>query len=204
MEVISRCQQTEFNFNIPSPSPLERLREDFDNKLNLNDNDDDDDFSFASVKSERSQVPVSYPVFGRDFFAGDELKSLRPPLKKLFVEEQSPATEDVITVREVSVSSEMCKKSNSTGFSKLRRFRELVLRSNSDGKDTFVFLNDDVNVNNVNRKNKKKKEKMTALTAYMKSKAKEENNDKRKSYLPYKHVGLFTNVNGLTRNIHPF
>jgi secreted PhoX family phosphatase len=34
-----------------------------------------------------------------------------------------------------------CRKSNSTGFSKLRRFREFVLRSNSDGKDAFVFLN---------------------------------------------------------------
>ncbi|KAJ4842930.1 hypothetical protein Tsubulata_026103 [Turnera subulata] len=34
-----------------------------------------------------------------------------------------------------------CKKSNSTGFSKFRRLRELVLRSHSDGKDAFVFLN---------------------------------------------------------------
>ncbi|KAG9148904.1 hypothetical protein Leryth_022058 [Lithospermum erythrorhizon] len=35
---------------------------------------------------------------------------------------------------------ERCKKSNSTGFSKLWRLKEVVNRSNSDGRDAFVFL----------------------------------------------------------------
>lgn len=39
-------------------------------------------------------------------------------------------------------SKERCRKSNSTGFSKLWRFRDLLSRSNSDGKDTFLFLNE--------------------------------------------------------------
>lgn len=41
----------------------------------------------------------------------------------------------------VEASPETCKKSNSTGFSKIWRFRELANRSNSDGRDAFVFLN---------------------------------------------------------------
>lgn len=34
-----------------------------------------------------------------------------------------------------------CKKSNSTGFSKIWRFKDFMHRSNSDGRDAFVFLN---------------------------------------------------------------
>ena len=41
---------------------------------------------------------------------------------------------------ELEVSSELWKNSNSTGFSKLWRFRELVHRSNSDGKLKGVAL----------------------------------------------------------------
>ncbi|GAB2280464.1 hypothetical protein Dimus_015093 [Dionaea muscipula] len=37
-------------------------------------------------------------------------------------------------------SPDVCKKSNSTGFSRLFRFRDMLLRSYSDGKDAFVFL----------------------------------------------------------------
>ena len=87
---------------------------------------------------------------------------LRPPLKKLFVEQQCdifpsdsepqgqpeallicelPRKTTALEL-EVEDSKDMCKKSNSTGFSKLWRFRQdLKLRSNSDGKDAFVFLN---------------------------------------------------------------
>jgi hypothetical protein len=193
-----------------------------------------DDFTFACVKSDKSTIPAGdifqngqmrpvFPIFGREypdlFFAGDDVSSkyIRPLVKKLFVVQPSPAAaENETTVAEAAAgtfcewsaktvyevsASERCKKSNSTGFSKLRRFREMVLRSNSDGKDAFVFLND-VNHSNGEKKQKGEKTKETALTAYMKSKAKE--SDKRKLYLPYKQVGLFTNVNGLTKNIHPF
>jgi hypothetical protein len=247
MEVMSSIQ-TEFNFNTQSlPAPMEGLGEEIENKLNLSVNDEEieDDFSFSCVKSDRSTIPADgifqngqirpvFPIFGREypdlFFTGDDvsLKYLRPPLKKIFVEQTLPAAAVVVnettveeavtgtfcewsakTVYEVS-ATERCKKSNSTGFSKLRRFREMVLRSNSDGKDAFVFLNDvnDGNGNGasaereISKVMKTKKKEETALTAYMKSKAKE--NDKRELYLPYKQVGLFTNVNRLTRNIHPF
>ena len=40
----------------------------------------------------------------------------------------------------MKASPELCKKSNSTGFSKLWRFRDLVHRSNSDGKERGLAL----------------------------------------------------------------
>lgn len=126
-------------------------------------------------------------------------------------------------------SPETCRKSNSTGFSKLWRFRDLVLRSNSDGRDAFVFLNSNAAVGDKSSsrpakltsedekkstKTKKGKEKTTSSASakktksaheklYMRNRALKEE-VKHRSYLPYKQVGFFTNVNGLSRNIHPF
>ena len=133
-------------------------------------------------------------------------------------------------------SPETCRKSNSTGFSKLWRFRDLVLRSNSDGRDAFVFLNNsndktrtrssssssstaaEENDKKVITEKKKGKEKTSTSSEtkkkttttksaheklYMRNRAMKEE-VKHRSYLPYKQVGFFTNVNGLSRNIHPF
>jgi hypothetical protein len=203
---------------------------------------DGEDFSFAFVNQDGSpisaddafqngQIRSIFPVFGRDLsdliLAGDDVsgfgdsKSL--PIKRVFVE-SGAATSTATTPKPAGpfcewrgktvqeASPDRCKKSNSTGFSKLRRIREIVLKSNSDGKDAFVFLNNTggdtataiTNGGEIKKEKimRKKKEETTPLSAYMKSKAKE--NDKRKSYLPYKQVGFFTNVNGLSRNVHPF
>jgi hypothetical protein len=207
--------------------------------------DDGEDFSFAFMNQDGSpisaevafqngQIRPIFPVFGRDLsdliLAGDDVsgygdsKSL--PIKKVFVESEAAASTSEPagpfcewrqkTVQETS--PDRCKKSNSTGFSKLRRIREIVLKSNSDGKDAFVFLHnaggDTATASDITAATtggekqkekitrKKKKEETTPLTAYMKSKAKE--NDRRKSYLPYKQIGFFTSVNGLSRNVHPF
>ncbi|ESQ28177.1 hypothetical protein EUTSA_v10018979mg [Eutrema salsugineum] len=208
-----------------------------------------DEFSFASVNAENSpitaeeafedgQIRPVYPLFNRNLLFEPEEKSLRSPLKKLYVESEEAATAEEESEpmgpycswsgRAVEEASpETCRKSNSTGFSKLWRFRDLVLRSNSDGKDAFVFLShrDAVDKNQSSssspaatklaggKRTEKGKEK-TKLEKKMKSKSAHERlymrnraireEGKRKSYLPYKHVGFFTNVNGLTRNVHPF
>ncbi|GFP88035.1 hypothetical protein PHJA_000947200 [Phtheirospermum japonicum] len=126
-------------------------------------------------------------------------------------------------------SPEICKKSNSTGFSKIWRFKDLLGRSNSDGRDTFVFLNnghappsssaveqpvtavakgDEKKGLKEKVKGKGKKAKTVSLSAhevYLKSKATKE--ERRRSYLPYRPelMGFFTNVNGgLSKNVHPF
>ncbi|KAM3706380.1 hypothetical protein ACJW31_03G148600 [Castanea mollissima] len=222
------------------------------------------------------QIRPIFPIFNRDLLfsggydgdlkSGVDSLSLRSPLRKLFVESASESASESDELegvpaetycewsgaasggaKAVETSPELCKKSNSTGFSKLWRFRDLVHRSNSDGKDAFVFLNhsssstslaaaNDKSRNETAKKNDKKVEqndkkppvavavavkeakakanakgkvKTASLSAhekhYVSNRAKREG-DKRKSYLPYRQdlVGFFTNVNGLSRNVHPF
>lgn len=153
----------------------------------------------------------------------------RPPLRKLMVEEQERDRDTSCSSSEAdelegvpdgtycvwtphsssssSVSSS-CKKSHSTGSSKRWRFRDLLYRSNSDGKDTFVFLTPSKKAEKIavrnnsisNRKSNSNKNKTTVVN----NKVAEEN--KRKSFLPYRKdlVGFFTNVNGLSRSLQPF
>ncbi|KAJ0245375.1 hypothetical protein HA466_0178600 [Hirschfeldia incana] len=108
-----------------------------------------------------------------------------------------------------------CRKSKSTGSSSTStwsrrrwRIKNLLKRSRSDGKETLEFLNSSP-VNNIDKsrspspcpKNKetvktKKKEIVSAHEKfYLRNKAMKEE-DKRKSYLPYKQelVGLFSNI----------
>ncbi|KAL6187069.1 hypothetical protein ACLB2K_043184 [Fragaria x ananassa] len=199
------------------------------------------------------QIRPVYPIFNRDLlfadaYDGDSSRrddasaSLRPPLKKLFFEDRdapsSSASEsdELEAVPEGSycewsknakeVSPELRNnKSNSTGSSKLWRIRDLVPRSNSDGKDAFVFLNPNsaaklkqiknparavaVEKAQVKDKGQKGKKAETVSSAhekhYVMNRAKKEG-EKRRSYLPYRPgvVGFFTNVNVLSKNVHPF
>lgn len=199
------------------------------------------------------QIRPLFPLFNQNLLLSEEdleeLKEqlpIKPPVKKIFIQTEGnsiPATTSSSLTENEEIAGpfcewsknkaieatldnpEVCKKSNSTGFSKLWRFKDFLHRSNSDGRDTFVFLNPTTpaitpatssekkisgegKVNGkVNKKKKgvKKSEGVLAHEAYMKSKAKTE--DRRRSYLPYRPelVGFFTNVNGgLTRNVHPF
>ncbi|XP_074274424.1 uncharacterized protein LOC141598620 [Silene latifolia] len=119
--------------------------------LDLSPNDEDydnnGDFEFSFV-GEEIQSPVSAekaflngqirPLF--PYTAEDtETTSFEPPASKVFV----AAAEGEYCEWSTSAltSPEMRKKCNSTGFSKLWRMKDLLVRSNSDGKDTFVFLN---------------------------------------------------------------
>jgi len=90
------------------------------------------------------------------------------------------------------------------------------LRSNSDHKDSLVLLNASAPKNSrkpkveniVNKKRKDEKHK-NGLSAYEKlyvSNKTRKDSHKIRSFLPYKHqlFGLFTNMNGLSRNLHPF
>ncbi|KAJ6339806.1 hypothetical protein OIU77_007697 [Salix suchowensis] len=87
----------------------------------------------------------------------DNKKPNRFPLKKLFYEDREtfscssseaddvdsaePGTYCVWTAKKEEGSLGSCKKSSSTGSNSKRwKFKDLLHRSNSDGKDTFVFL----------------------------------------------------------------
>ncbi|XP_031260774.1 uncharacterized protein LOC116118954 [Pistacia vera] len=227
------------------------------NEEELELDEGEEEFSFVCVNPEspiaadeafsNGQIRTVFPIFDQtllyDYINNDgdvkidSSSSLRHPLRKLFVEERSNEEAEPVgpfcewssskTLKEASPDS--CKKSNSTGFSKLWRFRELGIRSSSDGKDAFVFL-DNGNNNNSNKSEKPEKEKSSVSTTKVeKTSGKNKNEkvkkvkvetvssmyekhylkregDRRKSYSPYRQdlVGFFTTVNGLSKNVHPY
>ncbi|KAG6426446.1 hypothetical protein SASPL_110669 [Salvia splendens] len=220
------------------------------------DEEEEEEFSFMCGGANTSpiaaedafingQIKPIFPLFSRDLlFYGEDPAALhdnlpmRPPVK-VFVETAGAATSseaeneraagpscDWSDRKAVEASPEVCKKSNSTGFSKIWRFKDLLGRSNSDGRDAFVFLNNN-NAPSPAAKGEEKCEKkeaaavkvsgkakkggkvktapLSAHEVYLKSKAKGE--ERRRSYLPYRPelMGFFTNVNGgLSKNVHPF
>lgn len=109
------------------------------------------------------QIRPLFPLFNQNLLLSDEdleaLKEqlpIRPPVKNIFIQTEDnsiPATssEEIAgpfcewsknkAIEATRDNPEVCKKSNSTGFSKLWRFKDFLHRSNSDGRDTFVFLN---------------------------------------------------------------
>ncbi|KAL7094831.1 hypothetical protein ACP275_11G129400 [Erythranthe tilingii] len=109
-----------------------------------------------------------------------------------------------------------CRKSKSTGSASKRwKFRDLLRRSKSDGKDSFVFLHQkqqedksDKSYKSTNLTSEKANAKRSTAAAaaapsaheafYVRNRAMKEG-DKKKSYLPYRQglVGFFGNVNVL-------
>lgn len=261
---------------------------------NEEEEEDEEEFSFVCMNPDGSpisaddifqngQIRPIFPIFDRSLLFADadananandgdsskasEASSLRPPLKKLFVEDREPSMSSSSSLssssseageleglepgtycewskKAVEASPELRKKCNSTGFSRFWRFRDLVLRSNSDGKDAFVFLNPNSasakqsleaikKMAKAEQNEKPEKERKVTATAaaaagqatvkvkaktkrgetvssaherhYVRNRAKKVE-DRRRSYLPYRQdlVGFFTNVNGLSRNVHPF
>ncbi|RHN41390.1 hypothetical protein MtrunA17_Chr8g0365651 [Medicago truncatula] len=163
--------------------------------------------------------------------SNNNVSHLRPPLKKIFIknsvnrhsmlggiskESQNESLQNM-TMVEIKASNECYEKSNSTGSSNLWKFRQnMNLRSNSDHKDSLVLLNasDPKNsrkpkVENIVNKKRKDEKHKNGLSAYEKlyvSNKTRKDSNKRRSFLPYKRqlFGLFTNMNGLSRNLHPF
>ncbi|WCJ20976.1 hypothetical protein M5689_003172 [Euphorbia peplus] len=147
----------------------------------------------------------------------DELEGIKPATYCVWTRAKSPSNN--------SPSPSRCKKSNSTGSSSSKpkwRLRDLLhlRRSNSDGKASLIYFNSDQSKNISNEINLEKttKPKTTSLKAgkakekvsahevfYVRNKALKEE-DKRRSYLPYRQglVGFFSNVNGLGRSFPPF
>ncbi|ESW29442.1 hypothetical protein PHAVU_002G071000 [Phaseolus vulgaris] len=202
--------------------------------------EEDEEFSFMLVNSDGSpisaddafdngQIRPLFPIFNQDLLFSDDYDGgVHPPIN-LFVEHpedslspsMSPSTGKL--VESPPPEGSYCEwnpkaavKSNSTGFSKLWRFRDVKLRSNSDGKDTFVFLNHAPAAKPAEKargvmvkKVEVKKGKTTSSSAhekhYVMNRARKES-DKRKSYLPYRQdlFGFFSTSHGLSRNVHPY
>ncbi|XP_062151378.1 uncharacterized protein LOC133859846 [Alnus glutinosa] len=226
----------------------------------------DDDFEFVSVSRADDDVVVVdgqigpvFPVFNRDLLSKSWLqgnedhdgRSLRVPLKKLFVDERDPTTsfsssssssssEDEEGEGELEgvppgtycvwtpnnnnsakASPSRCKKSNSTGTkttgsssSKRWRLSSLLRRSNSEGKNAFVFLTpkkEEIRPEKaVNREPGTKEKKVKTVSSaheafYTRNRAMREG-DKRRTYLPYRQdlVGFWANVGALGKTFPPF
>lgn len=118
----------------------------------------------AEEAFDNGQIKPVFPLFNRDLVLVDgiDLDSLKlndrvPNVKKVFLETNDlpsttgddeavgPYCEWSKKAVEAEAAPEGCKKSNSTGFSKIWRFRDLMHRCNSDGRDAFVFLNNNNN-----------------------------------------------------------
>lgn len=195
--------------------------------------DKDEDFTFAinggdsspisaDDAFEHGQIRQAYPLFNRDLLLseGDLSLPVRPPVENVFIESPARKSDEIdrIAAGPYSKSTEMSKKSNSTGFSKLWRFKEYMQRSNSDGRDAYVFFNHSETKNSgssekkaaVGEKKKVKKgdKTMSSHEVYLKKKGYNPEEERRKSYLPYRPelVGFFTNVSGggLSKNVHPY
>ncbi|WOH10543.1 hypothetical protein DCAR_0730012 [Daucus carota subsp. sativus] len=161
---------------------------------------------------------------------------VRLPLGKLFSEErerESPSCSSseadeldrvpaemycVWKPKTAEKSPENCKKSNSTGSSKRWKFRDL-LRSNSEGKDSFVFLTNPIKRRDANSKIKKSEKdvkvsgkvndvsgEVPATLAFRLRNERVKESDQRRTMVPYKKdiVGMLADVNGVSRNLRPF
>lgn len=218
--------------------PSQDQEEDSDDNL-------EDEFEFPSVIRD-STVAVHYPiypVFGRPHIsspASPELDTpVRLPLRRLLVEERNfsiGSTSSSSSTAEVDLegipaesyclwtpgsapqSPIRCHKSGSTGsLVKWKKISDLVLgRSQSDGKEKFVFLSAKGNAKQEEKEKKKGKggkvttevDTVTAHRMYYGNKSGMGNGvaGPRKSFLPYRRdlVGLFASVNGISRSHHPF
>lgn len=209
-----------------------------------------DNDSSITEDVEGGQIRPVFPLFDQTLLLGgeyDEGKRRLPisvQVDKVFIESPrlSPSSgneesDGVAAGTLCSLSkesdngkTEINMKSNSTGFSKLWRFRDKMNRSNSDGRDAFVFLDgpdrsttSDSKADAVDRStakvnaagkekvikkvSKTKKATASAHEVYLKQRGGQTEEERRRSYLPYRPgvMGFFTNVNGgLSKNVHPF
>lgn len=119
----------------------------------------------AEEAFDNGQIKPVFPLFNRDLLIeaeeGIDLENLKlndriPNVKKVFLEAPNHDDDEAVgpycewskkAVEVAASAPEGCKKSNSTGFSKIWRFKDLMHRCNSDGRDAFVFLNNNNNSN---------------------------------------------------------
>ena len=100
--------------------------------------------------------------------------------------------------------------STSTNSSKRWKFRDILSRSNSVSKERFLFvkLGSSKRTGKVEDTTETEKNDVVLVTndEVNGEKGKTNDEDKKKSGFPYKHnlVGFLANVNGLSRNLHPF
>lgn len=217
-----------------------------DNRFTQNDNDDDFEFvAFSKVADEvfLDNNTTAFPIFDRDV-AGksehgdgernsgeDDAAAIQITLGKLMLDDSSPSSCSSSEVEDelenVPAGSycvwkpkpSPCRKSKSTGSSSSKRWKllDLLRRSNSEGKESVVFLTP--SLNSAKKKGAKSENAGKIIPAsgaaagkriaeapavsahealYVRNR-KMRRGDKRKSYLPYRQdlVGFCVNLNSI-------
>lgn len=260
--------QSEANDDSESQQMTSASLEPEDEDEEEDDEDEEGEFTFMYVGDNDSyntelfeSGQIRFPLFDQSLLStGDNRLPITVPVDNVFIESPrrsngetdgiSTGTFCAISKDSESGTPEINIKSNSTGFSKLWRFRDNMNRSNSDGRDAFVFFQSPTSsssngkVNGVSQVNgekdgatssssngkvngvkvvdgkvkgngkvtekvvkKGKKKVKSAHEVYLKQKGGKTEDERRRSYLPYRPglMGFFTNVNGgLSKNVHPF
>ncbi|KAK1363317.1 putative Membrane-associated kinase regulator [Heracleum sosnowskyi] len=189
----------------------------FDTKLLL-ENDENDRNLTSPTTAILSDAPVRLPL--RKLFS-EERERDSPSCSSSEADELDRVPAEMYCVwkpKTAEKSPENCKKSNSTGSSKRWKFRDF-LRSNSEGKDSFVFLTNPIKRRDTTNKIKKVEKdvkvsgkvnddsgEVPATLEYRLRNERVERNDQRRMVVPYKTdiVGMFADVNGVSRNLRPF
>ncbi|XP_050220784.1 uncharacterized protein LOC126671116 [Mercurialis annua] len=202
------AEEEEFEFAIPSSEPAEPPISAGDIFYN-------------------GQIRPTYPLFNTSLLLEKDEQLLpksapkpnRLPLRKLFSEERETSTttssssseadelesvpEDSYCAWKPKSAASISKKSRSTGTSSKRwKLRDLLNRSRSDGKETFVFLAPPAAA----EKKSNGGDVVEVEEHYVKNRAVMKEGDKRRSFLPYRQdlVGFFSNANGLSRNLRAY
>ncbi|KAH0679015.1 hypothetical protein KY284_020100 [Solanum tuberosum] len=179
----------------------------------------------AEEAFDNGQIRPFFPLFNQDLLLSDidfqHLKKRAAPVNPPTTSNEEISgpycewSKKATNINNSADNKSTCKKSNSTGFSKLWRFRDFMNRSNSDGRDAFVYLNNNTttttsSLSNVVKKedkivsqkkeksggdgvvklvtqNKKKIKKSEAVLAHeVYMKSKAKHEERRRSYLPYR------------------
>ncbi|RYR09893.1 hypothetical protein Ahy_B05g078325 isoform A [Arachis hypogaea] len=232
---------------IPFPNLSAKFENDFAAKLRIYD---DEKPKTEEVEQEQEQVneeqeeeeefsfvfsnPEVSPVSADDVFDNGQIRPVYPIFDQnlLFSDEYAGGAESSAVSTAAATEGPYCEwspkmagKSNSTGFSKLWKLRDHKLRSNSDGKDAFVFLSPPSTAKTekagsgngaVKKAVKVTKGKTTSSSSssssssahekhYVMNRARKESG-KRRSYLPYRQelFGFFSSTTALSRNVHPY
>ncbi|XP_071709574.1 uncharacterized protein [Rutidosis leptorrhynchoides] len=198
---------------------------------------DDFEFSFNELSDEHtiSDDRTVFPLFNQDLLTRNQIDheqkaNCTDTLANLFNSERAESVSSLSVESEGEEASGVscvwgyktdtglsslskCKKSSSTGSgSKRWRIRDLLRRSNSEGKEPIMLLTDNSNKKKVDAEVSKQNRSSGELAVvsagrskpsvhelfYVQQRAKREGG-KRNSYLPYRQdlVGLFSsNVNG--------
>ncbi|RWW27716.1 hypothetical protein BHE74_00020750 [Ensete ventricosum] len=232
----------EFAFVVRDPDADDDSSEDFEFAFVVRDPDASPSVTADEIFSGGQIVPA-YPFVNRGFLlassgaeeteAAAEANDVADqiPLRRLLIEERearsASTSEEPEAVGEYCVwAPDRCNKSASTGSSLRWRLRDLMIgRSQSDGKDKFVFLraappspqpakgkiaNSTTKAATATAKKPSRVAQTGAVTGHRVYYGKGQNGQAmkapRRSFLPYRQelFGLFAPVTGLRRSHHPF